>query len=108
MPDDVSMKSLKVLDKKLGYLAELADFKVNINSVLGSGVQNPEDALVIGRRAVELGFTCTVGIIHDGTGSLKPLGKREKDIFYQVKDLGNKMLYVTVLNYCNESTYSFY
>lgn len=90
MPDDVSMKSLKVLDKKLGYLAELADFKVNINSVLGSGVQNPEDALVIARRAVELGFTCTVGIIHDGTGSLKPLGKREKDIFYQVKDLGNK------------------
>ena len=89
-PDDVSMKSLKVLDKKLGYLAELADFKVNINSVLGSGVQNPYDALLIGRRAVELGFTCTVGIIHDGTGALKPLSEQEKEIFYQLTDLGKK------------------
>ena len=44
-PDEVSMKSLKVLDKKLQYLAEYADFKVNINSVLGSGVSCPSDAL---------------------------------------------------------------
>ncbi len=89
-PDETSMKSLKVLDKKLLYLAELADFKVNINSVLGSEVNNPEDALTIGRRAVELGFTCTVGLIHDGTGALKPLGEREKKVFYQVRDLGRK------------------
>lgn len=87
-PDEISMKSLKVLDKKLRYLAKFADFKVNINSVLGAGVHNPEDALLIGRRAVELGFTCTVGIIHDGSGSLKPLGKREKEIYLQLKDLG--------------------
>jgi len=89
-PDETSMKSLKVLDKKLRYLAELADFKVNINSVLGSEVNNPEDALTIGRRAVEFGFTCTVGLIHDGTGALKALGEREKKIFYQVRDLGRK------------------
>jgi len=89
-PDETSMKSLKVLDKKLRYLAELADFKVNINSVLGSEVNNPEDAWTIGRRAVELGFTCTVGLIHDGSGALKALGEREKKIFYQVRDLGRK------------------
>ena len=35
MPDDVSKKSLKVLDKKLQLLAEYADFHVNINSVVG-------------------------------------------------------------------------
>src|SRR5512134_1333680 len=34
-PDDVSKKSLKVLDQKLQLLAEFADFHVNINSVLG-------------------------------------------------------------------------
>ena len=34
-PDDVSKKSLKVLDKKLQMLAEYADFHVNINSVVG-------------------------------------------------------------------------
>jgi MoaA/NifB/PqqE/SkfB family radical SAM enzyme len=80
-PDDVSMKSLKVLDKKLQLLAEHAEFHVNINSVLGSGVINPEDALVVARRAQELGFSSTVGIIHDGSGQLKPLGPREQEIF---------------------------
>lgn len=100
-PDEISMKSLKVLDKKLRYLAELADFKVNINSVLGSEVNNPEDALIIGRRAVELGFTCTVGLIHDGGGTLKPLGEREKEIYYQVRDLGRKS-YARVNRYFQE------
>lgn len=89
-PDDVSMKSLKVLDKKLRYLSEEADFKVNINTVLGSGVENPEDARVIARRAVELGFTCTVGIIHDGKGHLKPLGEVERNVFDEVQSLGKK------------------
>lgn len=89
-PDDVSMKSLKVLDKKLRYLSEEADFKVNINSVLGSGVRNPEDALIIGRRAVEFGFTCTVGVIHDGSGHLKPLGQREIEIFHELKTIGKR------------------
>ncbi|MFB3904868.1 MAG: radical SAM protein [Acidobacteriota bacterium] len=89
-PDDVSKKSLRVLDKKLLYLAELAQFKVNINSVLGSGVRNPEDALVIGRRAVELGFTCTVGIVHDGNGRLQPLDGREAEVFEELKSMGKR------------------
>src|SRR5690349_23530299 len=61
-PDEVSKKSLKVLDKKLQLLAEHADFHVNINSVVGGGIKNPNDALMIGKRAVALGFTSTVGI----------------------------------------------
>src|SRR6185437_4988388 len=73
MPDDVSKKSLKVLDKKLQLLAANAEFHVNINSVVGGGIRNPHDALVVGRRAVELGFSSTVGIIHDGGGQLQPL-----------------------------------
>src|ERR1019366_2410443 len=47
-------------------LAEHAEFHVNINSVVGGGIHHPQDALTIGRRALELGFTSTVGIIHDG------------------------------------------
>ena len=70
MPDEVSKKSLKVLDKKLQLLAEHAEFHVNINSVVGGGIHNPHDALVVGRRAVQLGFTSTIGIIHDGEGQL--------------------------------------
>src|SRR5262249_13728097 len=68
LPDDGSKKSLKVLDKKLQWLSELADFKVNINSVIGGGIKSPEEALVIGKRAVELGFSSSLGIIHDGLG----------------------------------------
>ena len=73
VPDEISKKSLKVLDKKLQMLAEHAEFHVNINSVVGGGFRDPNDALVIGNRAIELGFTSTIGIIHDGDGQLKPL-----------------------------------
>jgi MoaA/NifB/PqqE/SkfB family radical SAM enzyme len=90
MPDDVSKKSLKVLDKKLQMLAEHADFHVNINSVLGGGIHNPEDALAVSNRALELGFTSTVGIIHDGEGQLKPLGGREREIFLSIRKLEKK------------------
>jgi MoaA/NifB/PqqE/SkfB family radical SAM enzyme len=89
-PDEVSRKSLRVLDKKLRYLSEHADFHVNINSVIGGGIKNPDDALTVARRAVELGFSTTVGVIHDGDGTLKPLSAKEKDIFQQVKKMGNK------------------
>ncbi len=81
MPDEVSKKSLKVLDRKLQLLAEHADFHVNINSVVGGGIHTPQDALTIGKRAVELGFTSTVGIIHDGEGQLQPLGEVEREVY---------------------------
>jgi MoaA/NifB/PqqE/SkfB family radical SAM enzyme len=89
-PDEVSKKSLKTLDIRLEWLAEYSVFQVNINSVLGSGVKDPEDALKIAHRAVELGFTSTVGIIHDGNGQLKPLGPRELEIFEEIMTLGKK------------------
>src|SRR5580693_6039936 len=90
MPDDVSKKSLKVLDKKLQILAEHAEFHVNINSVVGGGIHNPDDALVVGRRAIELGFSATVGIIHDGDGQLRPLGERERAVYHEMKALENR------------------
>jgi MoaA/NifB/PqqE/SkfB family radical SAM enzyme len=90
MPDDVSKKSLKVLDKKLQILSEYALFHVNINSVLGGGIRNPEDALVVGKRALELGFTSTVGIIHDGDGQLRPIGERERKVFLAMKNFEKK------------------
>ena len=93
MPDEVSKKSLKVLDKKLQLLAEYADFHVNINSVLGGGIHNPEDALTVGRRAMELGFTSTVGIIHDGDGQLRPLAEREREVFLEMKKFEKEYLF---------------
>ncbi len=90
MPDEVSKKSLKVLDQKLELLARHAIFHVNINSVLGSGIKNPEDALVVAHRAVELGFASTVGIIHDGNGQLRPLKPRATEIFEEIMALGKR------------------
>jgi MoaA/NifB/PqqE/SkfB family radical SAM enzyme len=87
MPDDVSKKSLKVLDKKLQLLSEHSNFHVNINSVLGGGIHNPEDALTVSNRALELGFTSTVGIIHDHEGQLRPLAEKERNIYLGIKKL---------------------
>ncbi len=101
MPDDVSKKSLKVLDKKLQILAEHSHFHININSVLGGGIRNPEDALVVGKRAMELGFTSTVGIIHDGDGQLRPLANREREVFLEMKSFEKK--HFSRLNYFQEN-----
>ena len=87
VPDDVSKKSLKTLDKKLQLLAEHAEFHVNINSVVGGGIHNPKDALTVGQRAVALGFTSTVGIIHDGDGQLQPLGDAEREVYTAMRSM---------------------
>src|SRR6266704_1679983 len=79
MPDETSKKSLKVLDQKLVLLSEYAEFQVNINSVLGCGIRFPEDALKVARRALELGFTSTIGVLHDGNGQLKALSGKANE-----------------------------
>jgi MoaA/NifB/PqqE/SkfB family radical SAM enzyme len=80
-PDEVSKKSLRLLDKKLEWLRDYATFDININSVLGGGIKNPEDARTINRRARELGFSTSIGIIHDGQGALKALGTAERAVY---------------------------
>lgn len=87
VPDEASKKSLKVLDQKLRWLAQHAEFEVNINVVVGAGIRNPGDALVIARRARALGFGVTTGVIHDGSGQLQPLTDFEREILDQIADL---------------------
>ena len=58
---------------------------MNINSVIGGGIKNPEDAEVITNRALELGFASSLGIIHDGSGSVKPLNRREERVYREIK-----------------------
>jgi MoaA/NifB/PqqE/SkfB family radical SAM enzyme len=83
-PDEVSKKSLRLLDRKLQDLRTYAEFDVNINSVLGGGIKNAEDARTINTRARQLGFSTSIGIIHDGSGHLKPLGARERTVYDEV------------------------
>jgi MoaA/NifB/PqqE/SkfB family radical SAM enzyme len=87
IPDNVSKKSLKVLGQKLEWLAQYAEFVVNINSVLGCEVHNPEDAVVISRSAKELGFESTVGLLHDGSGQVRPLSTRQRTCFEAIARL---------------------
>jgi hypothetical protein len=80
-PDDVSMKSLRVLERKLEWLARDAEFPVTINSVLGIAVRHPQDALTVARRARSLGFHSTVGIAHDGGGQSQALPEHQLRIY---------------------------
>jgi MoaA/NifB/PqqE/SkfB family radical SAM enzyme len=104
-PDEVSKKSLRVLEKKLQDLREHATFDVNINSVLGGGIKNPADARTINARARALGFSTSIGIIHDGSGRLKPLGPVERKVYDDVSAAINgpwqvfKNLYSGITNF---------
>jgi len=88
-PDSASRKSLKALDQKLQLLAEGAEFQVTINAVLGNAIGNPEDAMVVAKRAHELGFTATVGIIHDHSGQLQPLNDERRGIYEDILRMGS-------------------
>ena len=89
-PDDISLKSLRLLEPKLKWLSEHSRFTVTINSVVGSGIKNPADALTIARRAKELGFMGSVGITHDGDGQLKALKATERAVFDRIKALSKR------------------
>jgi len=77
VPDEVSVKSLKVLDRKLQLLAEYARFKVNINSVLGISDERTPDAIAVAERAAHYGFSHSVAVLHDGFGRLRPLSETQ-------------------------------
>ena len=87
-PDAVSKKSLRLLDKKLEWLAREALFDVHVNTVVGAGTRRAEDALEIARRARALGLSTSVGIIHDGHGQLTPLSIGERQTYEQVRAIG--------------------
>jgi MoaA/NifB/PqqE/SkfB family radical SAM enzyme len=89
-PDEISMKSLRLLEPKLKWLAEHAEFGININSVVGGGIKDPEDALAVARRARALGFTSTIGILHDGRGQLRGLAEREMAVYRELKRIGSR------------------
>jgi MoaA/NifB/PqqE/SkfB family radical SAM enzyme len=98
LPDDVSKKSLKVLDQKLRWLAEIADFDVTVNSVVGGGTRKSDDAVVIAQRARSLGFSTTAGIIHDGRGELRSLDETERRILDELVALGGSTFDVATYN----------
>ena len=50
--------------------------------------RHADDAITVARRARELGFSTTVGIIHDGGGRLLPLDDHQREVLEQVVAIG--------------------
>ncbi len=90
LPDAASKKSLKVLDQKLRWLAQYADFQTSIHSVVGAHTDHPEDALTIAKRATELGLISTAGIIHDDAGRLEPLNPVQQKVIEDIDALKSR------------------
>ncbi|MHB8527987.1 MAG: radical SAM protein [Caulobacteraceae bacterium] len=80
-PDAISKKTLKSLRGKLKLLAEHARFHVNINSVLGISEERTHDAMEVAESAKALGFSHTVGVLHDAAGSLAPLSASQRRVY---------------------------
>lgn len=68
MPNDVTVKVLKPMRKKLETLSRHAKFCVTLNGVVGSAP--PGEAAQVLALAKELGFKPRVGLVHDGNGQL--------------------------------------
>ncbi|HHZ90219.1 TPA: radical SAM protein [Candidatus Poribacteria bacterium] len=88
-PDDVSYKSLKVLDRKLKLLADYAKFEVNISSVLGISDERTSDAITVAERAMSYNFKHSVSILHDSNGILKPLSPKQYDVYRTIGKRSN-------------------
>jgi len=96
-PDAASSKSLTRLDGKLRLLRELAEFRVNVNSVLGAGEGNPMDVVTIARRAMHYGFSHSVGIVHDASGSSRVLSDEQRAAYHRVRRMSKA--FINSLNY---------
>lgn len=90
-PDDVSKKSLKVLDQKLRWLAQYAEFAVHIHSVVGAGTTRPEDALAIARRAKQLGLGSSAGIVHDPTGKMQQIDQKSRQVLEEIESFSKPL-----------------
>ena len=98
LPDDVSKKSLKILDRKLAWLKKYAVFDVSLNSVVGASIRAPEDALQIALCARNLGFKYTLGIAHDQSGQRRPLTEQQQAIINDISTQNKSVFSFTRYN----------
>lgn len=82
-PNDVTVKVLKPLTKKLEMVARVAKFRVVLNGVIGSTASH--EVLDVIDFAKKHEFKPRVCLIHGPDGMLD-MGKEELDLYRQVKD----------------------
>jgi len=96
-PDEISMKSLVSVERKLELLSKHARFKVNINSVLGISDERTPDVIKVAETAAKYGFSHSVGVLHDHSGLLKPLTPLQHDAYATVTKISPSPVHT--LNY---------
>jgi MoaA/NifB/PqqE/SkfB family radical SAM enzyme len=96
-PDAISMKSLSSVENKLALLSKHARFKVNVNSVLGVTGERTQDVVTVAETAAKYGLQHSVGVLHDGSGTLKPLSPEQMSAYTQVTKISPSMVHS--LNY---------
>jgi len=89
IPDEISMKSLDVVEPKLKLLADHANFKVNVNSVLGVTEERTGDIVIAAETAKKFGFLHTIGVLHDNTGSLQPMSETQFQAYRKVRKIAS-------------------
>jgi MoaA/NifB/PqqE/SkfB family radical SAM enzyme len=96
-PDEVSMKSLASVERKLALLSQHAKFKVNVNSVLGISDERTEDVVTVAETAAKYGLQHSVGVLHDDSGMLKPLSAAQMRAYAKVTKISPSVVHS--LNY---------
>ena len=87
-PNDTTVKSLRPLLPKLRALAELASFRVRVNTVLGSGP--PEETLEVARAVLALGFEAKCSLMRGADGTPVPLDDRARAVYAELKRMGRR------------------
>jgi MoaA/NifB/PqqE/SkfB family radical SAM enzyme len=82
-PNDTTVKSLRPLLPKLRALAELASFRVRVNTVLGSGP--PEETLEVARAVLALGFEAKCSLMRGADGRPVPLDDRARAVYAELE-----------------------
>jgi MoaA/NifB/PqqE/SkfB family radical SAM enzyme len=90
VPNALTRKALKTLRPKLELLAELAAFRVRINTVLGSAP--PEETLEVIRAVLELGFEAKCALMRKPDGTPSELDARTRAIYDEIVQLEGRSL----------------
>jgi MoaA/NifB/PqqE/SkfB family radical SAM enzyme len=82
-PNDVTVKVLRPLEKKLGHVREHADFIVTLSAVIGAAP--PSEVREVIEFAEKNDFRRRVLLIHDGDGQFK-LSPEEHELYKEVEE----------------------
>lgn len=87
-PNDVTKKSLKVLEPKLRMLARHAKFHVRINTVLGAAP--PAEAVQVAKTAMALGLDASTSLLRHGSGAAAELDEETRAAYEEIRSLGRR------------------